>query len=152
VSTSNITEAPRVVKEFTTYRGSIYPWQCDQMGHMNVTFYVGKFDEATWQLFAALGLTPTYFRETQSGVAALEQHLTYKKELLSGAIIEIRSHVVKVAKKVTVFVHEMHDAETDLVTATCELTAIHLDRRTRKSSHFPASFIEGVQRLLEADS
>jgi len=136
------------VKEFTTYRGSIYPWQCDQMGHMNVMFYVGKFDEATWQLFAALGLTPTYFRETQSGVAALAQHLTYKKELLPGAIMEIRSHVVKIAEKVIVFAHEMHDAETDLVAATCELTVIHLDRQTRKSSPFPAAFIENVQRRL----
>ena len=40
-----------------TYRGAIYPWQCDHMGHMNVMWYVGKFDEATWNLFAALGVT-----------------------------------------------------------------------------------------------
>jgi acyl-CoA thioester hydrolase len=30
-----------------TYRGTIYPWHCDHMGHMNVMWYVGKFDEAT---------------------------------------------------------------------------------------------------------
>ena len=35
-----------------TYRGTIYPWHCDHMGHMNVMWYVGKFDEATWQFFA----------------------------------------------------------------------------------------------------
>ncbi len=39
-----------------TYRGVIYPWNCDHMGHMNVQYYVGKFDEATWQLFAFLGM------------------------------------------------------------------------------------------------
>jgi acyl-CoA thioesterase FadM len=38
-----------------TYRGVIYPWHCDHMGHMNVMWYVGKFDEATWNLFAAMG-------------------------------------------------------------------------------------------------
>jgi acyl-CoA thioesterase FadM len=31
-----------------TYRGVVYPWHCDHMGHMNVMWYVGKFDEATW--------------------------------------------------------------------------------------------------------
>ena len=31
-----------------TYRGVVYPWDCDHMGHMNVMRYVGKFDEATW--------------------------------------------------------------------------------------------------------
>jgi acyl-CoA thioester hydrolase len=30
-----------------TYRGTVYPWQCDHIGHMNVMWYVGKFDEAT---------------------------------------------------------------------------------------------------------
>ena len=46
-----------------TYRGTVYPWQCDHMGHMNVMWYVGKFDEATWHLLALLGLTPSSLRE-----------------------------------------------------------------------------------------
>ena len=29
-----------------TYRGTVYPWHCDHVGHMNVMWYVGKFDEA----------------------------------------------------------------------------------------------------------
>lgn len=41
-----------------TYRGVVYPWQCDHMGHMNVMWCVGKFDEATWQFFSTFGLTP----------------------------------------------------------------------------------------------
>ena len=30
-----------------TYRGTVYPLHCDHMGHMNVMWYVGKFDEAS---------------------------------------------------------------------------------------------------------
>src|SRR5215470_11750022 len=30
-----------------TARSVVYPWQCDHMGHMNVMWYTGKFDEAT---------------------------------------------------------------------------------------------------------
>ncbi len=39
-----------------TYRGTVYPWHCDHIGHMNVMWYVGKFDEASWNMFARLGL------------------------------------------------------------------------------------------------
>ena len=46
-----------------TYRGVVYPWHCDQMGHMNVMWYTGKFDEASWNLFAQIGITPSYLRE-----------------------------------------------------------------------------------------
>ena len=40
-----------------TYRGAVQVWQCDHMGHMNVMWYVGKFDEGTWNFFASLGIT-----------------------------------------------------------------------------------------------
>ncbi len=40
------------------------------MGHMNVMWYVGKFDEATWHLFHELGITPAFLRENNRGMAA----------------------------------------------------------------------------------
>src|SRR6516165_2626854 len=43
-----------------TYKGTVYPWQCDHIGHMNIMWYVSKFDEANWNFFATLGLTPHY--------------------------------------------------------------------------------------------
>ena len=57
-----------------TYRGTVYPWQCDHMGHMNVMWYVGKFDEATWQILSTLGLSRTRLnrpRNTCLGSAGL---------------------------------------------------------------------------------
>ena len=54
-----------------TYRGAVYPWHCDHVGHMNVMWYVGKFDEATWNLFGLLGLTPQFLRESGRGMAAV---------------------------------------------------------------------------------
>ena len=56
---------------WVTYKGAVYPWQCDHIGHMNVMWYVGKFDEANWNFLATLGLTPTYFAEQHRGMAAV---------------------------------------------------------------------------------
>ena len=67
-----------------TYRGTVYPWHCDHIGHMNVMWYVGKFDEASWNMFARLGLTPSYLRESGRGMAAVQQNISYKRELLAG--------------------------------------------------------------------
>jgi len=38
----------RTMETDATYRGTVYPWQCDHVGHMNIMWYVGKFDEANW--------------------------------------------------------------------------------------------------------
>ena len=88
-----------------TYRGAVYPWHCDQMGHMNVMWYVGKFDEATWNLFAAIGVTMAYLRENQRGMAAVQQDITYKRELLSGDTVTVRSMLLEVREKSAKFVH-----------------------------------------------
>ena len=82
--------------EEATYRGTVYPWQCDHVGHMNIMWYVGKFDEANWNLFARLGLTPSYLRKSGRGMAAVQQNISYKRELLAGDIVEVRSELLEV--------------------------------------------------------
>lgn len=118
------------------------------MGHMNVAVYVGKFDEATWHLMAAIGVTPSYMREKQRGIAGVQQNITYKRELFAGAIVEIRSHIVSIAERKIVFVHEMRDAENDDVCAVCELTAVHMDRVARRAVPFPSAIRAAADALL----
>lgn len=120
-----------------TYRGVVYPWQCDQMGHMNVMWYTGKFDEATWALFAAMGITPSYVRDQGRGMVAVEQVISYQHELLAGDLVLVRSWVLEVREKVLRFKHEMIKVETGEVAATSELTGVHFDRSARRSCPLP---------------
>lgn len=131
-----------------TYRGIVYPWQCDHMGHMNVMWYTGKFDEATWNLFASIGITPTYIRESNNGVAGVQQNIAYKKELAAGDLIFIRSTILEVRPKVVRFHHEMINDEKNEVAATSELTAVHLSLVTRKTCPFPTETLKRAQARL----
>jgi len=126
------------LQETITYRGAVYPWHCDHMGHMNVMWYVGKFDEASWNFGASLGFTPAYLRDSNSGVVTLEQRLAYKKELLAGDTVFVRSRVLEVREKVILYMHEMVNAQTLEVAATSHYTVLHIDRRTRKACPLPA--------------
>jgi acyl-CoA thioester hydrolase len=120
-----------------TYRGVVYPWHCDHMGHMNVMWYVGKFDEATWHLFSALGLTPTFLKEHQRGMAAVEQQFTYQSELRAGELVSIRSRVIEVRDRSIRLAHEMLNEETQRVAARAVMVGVHLDTQSRKSTFFP---------------
>jgi acyl-CoA thioester hydrolase len=131
-----------------TYRGAVYPWHCDHMGHMNVMWYVGKFDEATWNLFSALGVTPAYLRENERAMAAVQQNLSYKRELISGDVIAVRSGMLEMRDKVAKFVHEMRQAQTGEISAVCVLTAVHMDSKARKSTAFPADVIARGKTML----
>jgi acyl-CoA thioester hydrolase len=136
-----------------TYRGTVYPWHCDHMGHMNVMWYVGKFDEATWHLFSLLGLTPSFLREHDRGMAGVEQNITYKQELRAGDLITIRSGILEIREKVVRFVHEMKNDETGDISAVMILTVVHMDLKTRKSRPFPGDILmQGREMVIEYES
>ena len=127
-----------------TYRGTVYPWQCDHVGHMNIMWYVGKFDEANWNLFARLGLTPSYLRESGRGMAAVQQNIAYKRELLAGDIVEITSRLLEIRDKSVRFLHEM---DADEFAGRGDL-----DRQARKSAPFaPAIRNAAIKHLDPAE-
>jgi acyl-CoA thioester hydrolase len=131
-----------------TYRGTVYPWHCDQIGHMNVMWYVGKFDEATWHLFAALGLTPTTLRENNRGMVAVEQNIQYKRELLAGDIVSVHSVLLEIKDKALRFSHTMSKADTGEVAAITILTGVHLDKAARRACMLPAAVKEKAAAIL----
>src|SRR5215510_11467357 len=119
-----------------TYRGTVYPWHCDHVGHMNVMWYVGKFDEASWQLFNALGLSMSYLRGAQRGMAAVDQHISYLQELHAGAVVSVRTRVLEIKERSLRFEHEMVDDASGVLAARTTLKAVHLDALARKSVPF----------------
>lgn len=131
-----------------TYRGTIYPWHCDHMGHMNVMWYVGKFDEATWQFFLSLGLPGSRFSSDGSGIVAVEQHIEYKRELHAGDLISIRSAMLEVKEKTIRFVHEMTNDETGELAARTSLVGVYFDRTARKSRPLPPDVRKRAEQFI----
>jgi acyl-CoA thioester hydrolase len=133
-----------------TYRGAVYPSQCDHMGHMNVAFYVAKFDEATWQLFASIGLTRTRLRSDGRGMAGVEQHIEYKRELFAGDVVTVTSTLLEVRDKVIRFAHEMTNDATGEVAAKTILVAVHLDTEKRKACGIPDDVRDRARAMIAA--
>jgi acyl-CoA thioester hydrolase len=130
------------------YRGMVYPWQCDHVGHMNIMWYVGKFDEANWNFLAQLGLTPSYVRTSGRALAAVQQNISYKREMLAGDTVVIESRLLEIREKTVRFSHEMRNGETGETTAICEMIAVHMDRKERKSTPWPSAVHQlAIERL-----
>jgi acyl-CoA thioester hydrolase len=118
------------------------------MGHMNVMWYVGKFDEATWNLFAAMGVTAAFLRENRRGMAAVQQNITYRRELVAGDTVSVHSAFLEVRDKVARFVHEMRHAESGELAAYCMLTGVYIDAEARKACPFPQDILARGKTLV----
>ena len=132
-----------------TYRGTVYPWHCDHMGHMNVMWYVGKFDEGTWHILAKSGATPSRMQSEGFGLVAVEQHIEYKRELREGDLVTVRSSVLEVKEKSIRFTHEMSNDQTGEIAATMVIVGVCIDLTTRKARSLPGDIRERITALLQ---
>jgi len=128
-----------------TYRGAVYPWQCDHIGHMNVMWYVGKFDEATWCFFSSLGLTSFYFTRMRRGMAAVDQHVSYLQELHPGDTVSIHTQLLESSGKSIRFLHEMRKSNEEKIVARTTLKSVHMDIDRRKSCEFAHTILAGIE-------
>jgi len=120
-----------------THRGIVHPWHCDHMGHTNVMWYNGKFAEACWQLLAILGLHRSRFAQDGTEMAAVEQHIQYKRELGAGDAVTIQSALLEVKDESIHMLHKMvHDASGEVAAVTV-VVGVHIDANIRKAVQLP---------------
>ena len=86
-------------------------------------------------------------------MAALQQNITYKRELRAGDIVSIRSGILDVKDKVVRLFHEMQNEETRDVAAFATITGVYMDTNERRSLRIPAEIAERIKNMqLERDA
>ena len=134
-----------------TYRGFVYPWSIDQVGHMNVASYTQRFDEATWHFLAGLGLTPSFLDQNSRSAVAVEQKTKYKREVLAGSLLHVRTELIELGRSSIRFMHRMFDSDSGDEVATTELVGVYFDTTRRKSVELPEFVRERGRELLASE-
>ncbi len=121
-----------------TFVGTVYPFQLDHMGHINIQFYVGLFDQASWGFFAWMGLTADRIRAENVGMAALVQENRFLAELQPGVSLEAWTRVLATSNKTVRYQHDLHRrGGGDPLVGTSVLTAACLDLTRRRARPLP---------------
>lgn len=77
------------------WRGGVAMWECDEMGHLNVGFYVAKAMEGLVGLAAELGMPKAFAPEAPSTLILHEHHIRFIREARPGAALHITGGVVE---------------------------------------------------------
>lgn len=131
-----------------TFRGVVYPWHCDQMGHMNVQHYVGMFDQGEFHLMAAAGFRWVEGGKRAEGFADVQHLIQFKAEQRVGSLIVIEGGVLRIGNSSVTLYQRMKNTESGEVAATTEITAVYFDLEARKSRPLPDRLREGFSGLL----
>ncbi|MBI1238713.1 MAG: hypothetical protein GC199_05155 [Alphaproteobacteria bacterium] len=111
---------------FVSYRGYVNAWECDEMGHMNVQFFLGKAEEATHALAARLGLRPA--DPDGALLRARSHHIRFHREMRPSDLVVIRSGVVETAGDRARVLHTLEEGLSGALATTLTLEATIIDR------------------------
>lgn len=71
------------------WRGAVNAWECDELGHMNVRFYLAKASEAVANLAEAAGLNPVQRPDASATLIPRDIHIRFLAEAHPGAPLYI---------------------------------------------------------------
>ena len=94
-------------------------------------------------------MSSTYLRAAKRGMAAVDQHISYLREVHAGAVVSITTTVLEVKEKSLRFQHEMKNDETGEIVARTTLKGVHLDTELRKSCAFEERIVLAARALLQ---
>lgn len=80
------------------WRGGVNTWECDEMGHLNVRFYVAKAMEGLAGLAAELGMPHAFAPHAAATLVVKEHHVRFLREARPGAFLIMRGGVLKLSE------------------------------------------------------
>ncbi len=133
-----------------TVRSSVQTWECDQMGHMNVQFYVAREQEGLASIASALGLRPRAEGLGRAGLLPMQQHIRFLRELRPGAPYVMHGGVVEATREGLVLFQEMKHTLTGTVAATFVSTVQWADLEFRTGLPLPSAALDRAPALAMA--
>ena len=132
-----------------TYSMTIPEDYIDEMGHMNVQYYMHCFDRATWKMFGMLGITLDYLKSNNAGMFALKQFIRYLAEVRVGQKVELYTRLLEASEKRAHFMHFMINQTTGVLSCTGESVGSHVDMAIRRTAVFPPELAGGIIALAD---
>ena len=145
VAMADLTELP------SYHRQTIPEEYMDRMGHMNVRYYMGVFDTATWRMFADYGLDEAYFSTTENGVFALKQFIQYLAEVRPGETVAVYTRILSLTDKRIHLMHFMAKQNTNRLAAIIESLITHANLKVRKAAPLPSEIAARFRYRLDKD-
>ena len=115
----------------------VFPWHCDQFGHMNIRWYAHHFDDASFHLWSKYGVDLNELMKTGFHTVVAQTKTDLKKESTAGDLLVVDAAFTHVGTKSIGMHLRLHNANTGDLCATQDVVEVYFDANTRTSAPLP---------------
>ncbi len=120
-----------------TYKGVAHPWLCDVFEHLNTRHQMAMFDDAGFHLLHAVGPDAATLARQRRGWADVRLEVDLEDEVPKGALVVVRSRVVRLGRSSVTHTHVMHSADDDRRHSALQVVTVFFDLDARKAAPLP---------------
>jgi acyl-CoA thioester hydrolase len=131
---------PLAGKEIVSAEGFVQSDWIDQMGHMNIEYYMHIFNRAAGGYFSALGFGHEMMRRHRWGAFGMGSRVKYLREMKQGERYITKTAATSLQRKTVTYRHTIYAADGKTECATCDHSSLFVDWETRKSIPLPEQF------------
>ncbi len=142
-----MTDTPNQDLGVEIWRGGVNTWDCDEMGHMNVRFYVTRSVEAMAGLAAEMGMPFAYAPYANSTLLIREQHIRFLREAHAGAALHMTGGIVSINETEAWVLQILYHSDTGQPAATIQSRIGHVTARDGTEFRWPAIVRERAKAL-----
>ncbi len=132
------------------WRGNANAWECDELGHMNVKFYLAKAGEAIAGLAAQTGLKAIHRADSNATLLPTALHIRFLAEVRPGAPLMIEGGWSAIGDTDCSAVLVMRHGGTGKPAATFRIDLDHVSPCDGRAFAWPGHFAQRMQSGLVA--
>lgn len=129
------------------WRGVVNAWECDELGHMNVRFYLAKASQAIANLAEAAGLNPVHRPDASATLIARDIHIRFLAEAHPGAPVFIEGGILAHDETSATVVLVMRHSGSGVPAASFRLVLGHASPKDGHDFPWPRRFADRADRL-----
>ena len=128
------------------WRGGVNTWECDEMGHLNVRFYVARAMEGLVGLASALGLAGAFRAHSPATLIVQGHHIRFVREARSRAPLHMVGGIVDFDDHTALFLQLLIHSTTGELAASFQTRVVHATARDER----PFPWSPATRRLAES--
>ena len=111
------------------WRGGVNTWECDEMGHMNVRFYVARAMEGLVGFAAAIGLEGAFRANADATLIVRDHHIRFLREARASAPLYMKAGLIDIGESEARVLQLLVHASSGELAASFQTVIVHATAR-----------------------
>ena len=130
------------------WRGGVNTWECDEMGHLNVRFYVARAAEGLVGLAAAMGLEGAFRSNAGATLLVRDQHIRFLREARSRAALHMTAGILEIGEHEARVLQLLHHSATGELAASFQSVVVHVTARDERPFAWADRTLDRARSLM----